>query len=88
MQFAVVLYMAIIGGSVIVLAIESYLYGITLCNCIKKRLHSISCHAHSNASETPIFKQIVEFAQFHSHVKQLSKNTDYKVIKALIHSKI
>lgn len=68
----VILYMATIGASVMALAIGSYLYFTAASKCIKESLLSIGCCATANANQH-ILAQIVEFIQFHSRVKQLSK---------------
>lgn len=62
--------MAMIGGGIFVLAIGCFLYGIAMTKCIKGSLFAVSQNAHAKPDR--ILKQLAEFTEFHSRVKQLS----------------
>lgn len=65
-------YMTLIGASVLTLAIGSYLYLVASSKCIKGSLFAIG-QCTSIKTYRNIREQLVEFIEFHSLVKQLSE---------------
>lgn len=72
-QFTILSYAVVIAGCVIALAIGSYSYGVVLSKALKVSLNSINRHVRRKKNEICILDEIIEFVQFHSRGKQLSK---------------
>lgn len=72
-QYVILVYAAIIGACDITMAVGSYLYGIAMSECVKGTLNEINRHVHDKTNKARIVEEIIEFVQFHSRVKQLSK---------------
>lgn len=71
-QYTMISYASMIGACVIAFALGFYLYTIAMTKCIKGSLFSINRNAQLKIKRKCIFKQLVEFIEFHSKVKQLS----------------
>lgn len=74
LQCVVVSYLLLVGSCGMALAIGSYLYFMASNKCIKGNLLSINQWTGGNKNSQQISNQFIEFIQFHSRVKQLSKN--------------
>lgn len=72
-QYTVLSYLTMIGGCVLVLGIGTFLYLMTMSKCIKSCLFAIGRNAELKSNRTHIEEQLIEFIQYHSRVKQLSK---------------
>ena len=68
-QLMLLWYSDMIGGCVIALACGSYLCAIDGSKCIKESLFSITRNANNR---NDLMEQLIEYIQFHSHMKQLS----------------
>lgn len=65
--------MLMIAGCVLTLGIGSYFYAIAASQCIKENLFAIAESCRYKAKRKLICKQLIEFIEFHTQVKQLSK---------------
>lgn len=71
-QYVMLLYMAMIGANILILAIGLFLHGIAMTKCIKGSLFAIGRSGDTNQTTGSILEQLAELIEFHSHVKQLS----------------
>lgn len=71
--FVLARYMLLVGACVFVLSIGFHLYAIALAKCIKKNLLTISRTGKTATNREVLLKQIIDFIEFDSSVKQLSK---------------
>lgn len=72
-QYMILSYITMIGGGVLVLAIATFLYVMTMSKCIKACLFAIGRNTELKINRIHIVEQLIEFIQYHSRVKQLSK---------------
>lgn len=63
---------ALIGGSVLILAIGFYIYQLAVSKCIKENLCAIEESSRIKTERQLIRGQLIEFIEFHTKAKQLS----------------
>lgn len=74
LQYILASYGLFIGVCILALAIGVYLFGNAMSKCIKEILFAISEHSNAEIDRSVLLEQFIEFIQYHSRVKQLSRN--------------
>ena len=72
-QYVMLSYTLIVAAVMMTLAIGAYLFGMAASKCIKGSLFNISRNIKARRSRKHVMKQVIEFVEFHSTVKQLSE---------------
>lgn len=74
LQYILASYGLMIGVCILALAIGTYLWVIAMTKCMKRILFAISQHADAEIDRSVLSEQLIEFIEYHSRVKRLSKN--------------
>lgn len=81
--------MLLIGACILTLGTGTYLYAIAMSKCIKENLFTIIESCRNKNKRHLICEQLVEFIDFHTNAKQLSKfsNIVQGIVQILLSNK-